>query len=364
MQTFFTMFTIICTLIALNYFALKVTNKISDSQELFFAPLLTGAASIMMTFQPLETGFVNLDLRFVPIIMAGLRFGLRTTALSSILPILHTFAREGFDGWWGILMGIVIPAVISCCYHRKEYRLPYSNIKLPNALWISFWLFVIQSSAGLLWVKSWTWIGSSLFLWTISAGAIAVLIAMYNDQNKTWILHRQLELRANQDSLTRLPNFRSFIEIAGNMLSRRPISIFMIDIDNFKNYNDTVGHLQGDQLLREMGELLRHTVGEQDYVARYGGEEFIVICHSYDRQQVEQLAKTICDAVSIHPFANREIQPGSRISVSIGIACALKSGEDLYRLIGHADLALYTSKSSGKNQYTIYQEDAPALAHA
>jgi diguanylate cyclase len=364
MQTFFTMFTIACTLIALNYFAIKITNKISDMQELLLAPILTGAASILMTFQPLETDFVNLDLRFVPIIMAGLRFGMRTTALSSIIPIMYSFSTEGAAGWWGIMMGILLPAVISCCYHSRDNRLAYSHIRLSHALWISLWLFAIQSAAGLIWVKSWSWIGSSLFLWTLSAGAIAVLIAMYNDQNRTWMLHRQLELRANQDSLTRLPNFRSFVEIADNVLSRRPVSIFMIDIDDFKNYNDTVGHLQGDQLLKEMGELLRHTVGEQDYVARYGGEEFIVICHSYESQQAERLAKSICDAVAVYPFANREIQPASRISVSIGIACAHKPGEDLYHLIGQADQALYDSKRSGKNQYTIYRGEAVAIAHA
>jgi diguanylate cyclase len=357
MQTFFTVFTIACTLIALNYAALKIRNRLlNNGHEIVFAPILTGLASILMSFQSLESGFGFLDLRCIPIIMAGLRFGWGISFLSLLLPGSYFYLVSGNGSWPGIVFGLLLPAIFSSLFHRSEYRSSFSNIRLLDGIWICAILHIFQSGIGLFFSREWHWVGQSLFMCALSMSVVTVLIAMYNDENKAWLLQRQLELKANQDSLTLLPNLRSFMDIAGNMMKRRRISVLMIDIDNFKNYNDNLGHLQGDQLLREVGQVLRQTIGEKDYIARYGGEEFIVICHSCERSEVDKLAARICEMISTYPFAYRDIQPDSCISVSIGISTACSEGDDLNRLISEADQALYFSKNSGKNQYTVYED--------
>jgi diguanylate cyclase len=176
---------------------------------------------------------------------------------------------------------------------------------------------------------------------------------MYNDENRTWMLQRRLELQANQDGLTGLPNLRSFMNIARNTVLLRPISIMMIDIDNFKKYNDTFGHLQGDKLLREVGQILRSSVYEHDYVARYGGEEFIIMSQLTDYEQLSDYAYRLCHAVEAHQSNSQE---EARTTISIGISISESQQDELLRMISEADEALYISKGNGKNRYTFYTD--------
>jgi diguanylate cyclase len=142
------------------------------------------------------------------------------------------------------------------------------------------------------------------------------------------------------------------------MIKRERVSILMIDIDNFKNYNDRLGHQQGDKLLREAGNVLKKAIGERDYIARYGGEEFIVLCHAYRRDELRALADKLCRAVSEHPFPMREVQPGKTLSISVGISTSRKADANLQELIAEADAALYQSKSTGKNKFSFFSDIA------
>lgn len=365
MDTLFTIVTNACTLVTLNYLAIKIRNRmLIDAYGLLSVPLFTGCAAILMMLQPLDTGLVTLDLRLVPIVMAGLRYGGTTALLSSVIPATYSYLIGGLSEWWGIAFGLVIPAIVSALHHNPEYRGGYARIRFADGLKTTGWLILAQTAVGyaLMRPEAWTWFGTNLFLLAVSGSVITLLIGMYNDEINNWMLQRQLELRANQDGLTRLPNFRSFQDIGHSMLSRRRIAIMMIDIDNFKNYNDTLGHQQGDQLLRQVGEVLRQTIGMQDYIARYGGEEFIVMCHTPDPPALHALAQHICREVTSTPFPGREIQPGGIVSVSIGISIAQRPGDDLHQLIAEADEALYMSKHNGKNQYHLYQTTAEPVS--
>ncbi|WJH32211.1 GGDEF domain-containing protein [Paenibacillus sp. CC-CFT747] len=197
--------------------------------------------------------------------------------------------------------------------------------------------------------------------WAVSIVMVFLLIAMLNEESSAWFDQRKLELMASQDRLTRLPNLRSFMRIAENTLKEQPIAILMLDIDDFKNYNDRLGHLQGDQLLQEAGAVLRSAAGEKDYVARYGGEEFIVMSSGCDDISMAVLAGKLCRTVSDYPFPKREVQPDGRITISVGAAAAKQPKEDLRRLIAQADEALYYSKHTGKSKYTIYEDTLPAV---
>lgn len=358
MNEFLTPVTTSCTLVTISYVALKLRSRMTGVvNEMVLVPLFTGLASILMMLLPITTDPVVQDLRMIPIIMAGLWFGLPVALFAIVPPVAYALWLQQPYFLLDILQGLLLPALISSFVHRKEYRSGFAPIRLIDGVSATTMLYLIKSVADyFVWSSPvpefWK---MNAYLFAITLLCLCALIALHNDENKNWLLQRQLELEANQDRLTGLPNIRSFLEIAGRMLKKRRISIMMIDIDNFKNYNDTLGHLQGDHLLREAGQLLRAVIGEKDYIARYGGEEFIIISDATDRRPLTFLAHRLCHTVADYPFAGREFQPGRAISISIGITIARQPEDDLYRLIAEADQALYSSKRNGKNRFTVYE---------
>lgn len=248
--------------------------------------------------------------------------------------------------------------IMSSLFHRSEYRHENIRMKLRDGLFISLLLcltnLIFDRNSNPTWNPFELTSHGLLFFCTLIV--LSCLIAMYNNENHQWLLYRQLELQAHQDSLTQLPNFRSFMHFVQSAMKQKKISILMMDIDNFKNYNDTHGHIQGDQLLHDVGQLIRNTLGELDYLARYGGEEFIAMSYTNDLEWIRATSCRLCESIAKHPFPGRETQPGGNISISIGISISKRSGADLKQLITEADLALYASKNNGKNKFTFYDE--------
>jgi two-component system chemotaxis response regulator CheY len=160
---------------------------------------------------------------------------------------------------------------------------------------------------------------------------------------------------AVRDGLTALYNRRAFDERLADEVQRavryqRPLSLLMIDIDNFKMYNDRHGHPQGDVLLRELSSLFLGCVRSTDFVARYGGEEFTVILPETAAANAAAVAGTILERVCAYPFAGRETQPGGALTVSIGVAGHDDSQPEPARLLSAADQALYRAKGLGRNR--------------
>ena len=121
----------------------------------------------------------------------------------------------------------------------------------------------------------------------------------------------------------------------------------MLDVDHFKPINDTLGHLVGDQVLREIAQRISHATRSYDMAGRYGGEEFLVILPGCDREQTEMSAERIRAAIASHALQ----AGGSEISitVSIGATVAPDCGWTQAEILSLADLALYQAKSAGRN---------------
>jgi diguanylate cyclase len=348
-----------CALLALSYIALKLRHlPVMENHERLLIPLLTGLAVIWMILQPDPAGQIAFDFCLAPIVMAGLRFGWLAGILSTVIPSLYYLYIEEPNVTFTILQSLMLPAIVSSIFHRRDYRLAYVKIRLSDGVKISGLLFLLRLVNTFLIGDNQQhpvhWVLENLSLFITSAAAITMLIVMFNEETRGWLLQRQLEMEANLDGLTRLPNFRSFDKIVRKTLQRKRISILMIDIDNFKNYNDCLGHLEGDNLLRQVGELLRHSIGEQDYLARYGGEEFVVMCNTIDERKLSSLADRLRNIIATYPFTGREVQPNECVSISIGISTAVKPNDDLQRIIAEADEALYDSKKDGKNKYSFF----------
>lgn len=169
--------------------------------------------------------------------------------------------------------------------------------------------------------------------------------------------NRQLELLAMKDALTGLANRRCFDETLAMEIrkSRREgvsLALLMIDIDHFKLFNDSLGHIAGDACLRSVSRLLEESVRRpQDLVARYGGEELGIIMPHTDRAGATVVAKMILNRLLkeniYHPSS-----PFGRVTVSIGIAAAEYGGlTQSHQLVEAADAALYEAKAGGRNQF-------------
>jgi diguanylate cyclase (GGDEF)-like protein len=169
---------------------------------------------------------------------------------------------------------------------------------------------------------------------------------------------RQYEIirqMAITDKLTGLYNRRYFMELLKNEIersrrSKKPLSIAVLDIDNFRDYNNNHGHLVGDKLLSEFGNILKKNIRAIDTAGRYGGEEFVVLLPESSPNDAEVVGERIRKAIQDNYFEGEEDQPLGRVTVSIGIATCLNNTLNDQDLIREADRALYKAKESGKNK--------------
>jgi len=172
------------------------------------------------------------------------------------------------------------------------------------------------------------------------------------------LYHQTLHL-SYTDSLTGIYNHGRFQYLLEEKLKEakendRSLSLIMIDIDNFKNYNDNLGHPAGDEVIKKIAEIVKNSCRKQDVPARYGGEEFALILPSTSKEEARIIGERIRKRISDYPFKNKEIQPQGAITVSMGIATFPEDAEEKKELIQKADLALFTAKNKGKNQVVVY----------
>jgi diguanylate cyclase (GGDEF)-like protein/PAS domain S-box-containing protein len=167
-----------------------------------------------------------------------------------------------------------------------------------------------------------------------------------------------LSILAATDALTELQNRRSLLAILNKLLKRgtvdaTPLSLVMLDIDHFKKFNDTYGHLAGDEILRTFSQLLKTRARHSDIVGRYGGEEFMLILPDTDHQGAIALAEEIRQTIEGYNW------PYHKVTASLGIASTASQKDDKRsyaeisaNLIEQADQALYHSKRTGRNRAT------------
>jgi diguanylate cyclase (GGDEF)-like protein len=173
----------------------------------------------------------------------------------------------------------------------------------------------------------------------------------------------KLEQAANRDDLTGLSNRRMLNDYLKNSLARcernnRELAILFLDLDRFKFINDTLGHDEGDHLLKQVTERLVKSVRKGDIVARQGGDEFIILLEEIDRNQVKEVAERIIESFK-SPFLlhNEEYY----LTTSIGISLYPQDEGDSQTLIKNADSAMYLAKRCGKNNYQFFINEPQAI---
>jgi diguanylate cyclase (GGDEF)-like protein len=198
---------------------------------------------------------------------------------------------------------------------------------------------------------------------------LLLLVLTHSRERALAIVHQKtIELRhqANHDALTGLPNRVLALDRAEQMLARArrgqlPIAALYLDVDGFKQLNDTFGHTAGDEFLQVVAERLQTVIRESDTVARLNGDEFVVLLDSSTldagpQMVAERILEVVREPYEVDPAFGRQLS----LTVSIGVAYGLRGNAET--LLADADVALNVAKSSGKNRYVVFQSGMQTAA--
>jgi two-component system, cell cycle response regulator len=210
---------------------------------------------------------------------------------------------------------------------------------------------------------------------TMKAGAADFITRPFNNEQIKITIIKVLETKrlqklagerefykqlSNRDEMTGLANYRSCHETLEKETERakrynRPLTIMMIDIDDFKGCNDTYGHLAGDAAMMQIAGLIKAQTRTSDVVARYGGEEFMVILPEATIDEASFVAERIRQAIEKHPFVSEEGTTMASLTVTIGLSSLPDRASTKKDLIRTADIAMYKGKTSGKNKVVVFE---------
>lgn len=345
-------------IIAMMYLGLKareylVPNLTQSKKAPLLNGVLMGFLAFAIMYNPLLHEGMRIDLREAPLYFIAFVGGWLPGTVAMIIPVVYRMIMGGPTVFEGIIQGILLPVLIGSLFHDwKNYRPPYALVSIKRMM-IGFAVFEVIKSVWMAWSTPAT---ASMSIMMAFMGAIGVLALgwILNDTNRNIIRWKALEHDSTHDALTGLPNLRYFHERVREMKYRGvPMAIVMMDVDHFKNYNDTHGHPAGDIVLRSIGRLMEDVARDGDVIARYGGEEFILCFAGIKSEETAfELANLLREKVENYNFEGREHQPGGCLTVSMGAAIS-ETEQPLDALIEQADRALYQSKKSGRNQVTV-----------
>jgi diguanylate cyclase (GGDEF)-like protein len=266
---------------------------------------------------------------------------LKKESYSKPFTTLKWFTTGGFLGYFALHPCIMISADLM--FHSR----PESGIGIIDTIASAF-------------LKSFSF---QMLPWSVSFAIInAVAGALYGRNRQVAAALRESEKKFRElsitDDLTGLYNSRHFFrqfkaEIERSNRYRHLLSLLILDLDNFKQYNDAHGHLAGDKVLARSGEILRKSLRKTDSAYRYGGEEFTVILPESAGKESLHFAERIRQAFEKEAFSLRQ-EENLPVTVSIGVAQYIP-GEEITNFIKRADKNLYAAKNNGKNRIYFSQ---------
>jgi diguanylate cyclase (GGDEF)-like protein len=221
-----------------------------------------------------------------------------------------------------------------------------------------------------------SWEDNALEVATLCLGGLAAVAMQYEPSMTVLILVpilivqrgaliKHLEVAAATDAKTGLLNAATWQQLAQRELSRaaregQRAAVLILDMDRFKQINDTHGHLVGDVVLKGVADCLTEEMRDYDTIGRFGGEEFVALLPGIDAETAMRIAGRICHRVSVLrvPMVEDPAELLGGLSVSIGVACFPRHGFDVERLLHAADAALYVAKHGGRNRVEIAETPA------
>ena len=269
-----------------------------------------------------------------------------------------------------ILMSIFIMVLMLTGMYQSEYKfISIFIVIIASMQYSKKYSLIISASTAIILLSADMFSGESMeniqILFQkdmVLAGALlctSYVVSLYVSIEKE---HSEgLKELVNMDELTGLYSHRYFQEYLNESIElaeehKLELSLLFMDIDYFKNYNDTNGHQLGDLLLKEIGDILIDCVGNKGIVARYGGEEFTVVLRDITEIEAVSMGERIRDTIQNRKFIGQEYQPSKSVTISIGVSSYPKRANNKYQLINTADDALYRAKAFNKNRVVVYKD--------
>lgn len=239
-------------------------------------------------------------------------------------------------------------------YFEKRYTLPFAffyvfpiiTLALQSMIFMTF-LATALAGTVLIYIS----IIKGLYLPPVIVVVIVLYIFSLYTTFLTRIFHDSYFILANLDTLTKIHNRRYFNYSINSLVKKNvPFSLILLDLDNFKQLNDTEGHHHGDYVLKIVANIMKQSTRGTDIIARYGGDEFAIILPQTSKEASGNIANRIRGKVTIDP----KFIPYSRVSLSMGIASYPNDGTTVEEILENADKALYDAKAEGKDSVHLY----------
>lgn len=206
---------------------------------------------------------------------------------------------------------------------------------------------------------NYSWVQNRGKVYIDSEGKANIMAGSITNINERKQKETEMEYMAYYDSLTKLANKELFMKLLKTEFEQsdyehNKCSILMLDLDNFKRYNDTLGFEFCDQLLKEIGVIISAIVGKDHLTARFGGDEFLILLRDTNiKNEVEEICEKIIDVFKMPiKLSNKSVY----ITVSIGVVCCLEKNNSVIEYMRTVDMALNKAKESGKNQYCFFDD--------
>lgn len=351
----------LCVLIASLFIYKEILTKRSLETQTRRTDIIHGLlggllAAILMRFS-IDTGVSSMiDLRIVAFMLVVIYGNWVSASVTATLIIITRFMM-GVSTYAFTNIIFVLLSWIIFCYGFKKIRNQWVSIvvtlSLSNVVYTTL-IILFPTTKHLI-------IPLVISYWVICiiGGLIAVYIMEH--LNRSDVLFKENKNFAFTDSLTGLNNVRSF-DLAFNKAKRRlesskgRLSIMILDIDGFKQVNDTYGHLEGDAVLKKLGTILRMSQGTGEVISRVGGEEFTILLNNCSLEEAHKRAESLRKIVENSFFMIKNGTMSLHITISIGITTYEDTTTDIDQLYDHADQALYVAKKSGRNKVCSYEQ--------
>lgn len=362
----------------LFYFEL-VRALYSTPKSIFSATI---AALVIMGISGVLTGdafYANFFLGFI--IVGAWRSGLvlayhRTTHDATDTRLIKRWELGALLGAWGfaVLVGLTgaytltmhpgtdVEILISCCVMGYIAGISSRNASRPLVTIGQISFTCVPFTLALLWRADIVHFSLAMFIGVLYVSTIVICRTVFDNIVSRHDAFRKIEVLAQRDALTKLWNRAAFLHLLEQHLAtiagtRNSLALIAIDLDQFKDINDTLGHPAGDVVLKEAADRIASAVRPGDEISRIGGDEFLIMLADVDPSEADATARRILAEFS-NPFTIKMTH--NVCGASIGYAIAPTDGSTLDALLRNADLALYEAKKRGRAQIVAY---TPALSH-
>jgi diguanylate cyclase (GGDEF)-like protein len=286
---------------------------------------------------------------------ASVTFGHSSMRIGAVRDLAVRLSYPGHEAW--SIWPLALPIAVGCAALFWMVNTAVMAIAAQASQPLAEWRVVFWDSENLILDLTGVCVGVVITAVCALSPVLLVVVLPPVILLQRSLLHQQLRVAARTDGKTGLLNAAAWqrdadTEISRAVKTRDWLALLMIDIDHFKQVNDTYGHLVGDQILAGLAEALRYRARARDVIGRFGGEEFVVLLPGADATQACQAAERLREEISSAAIA---CDTGTvQITVSVGVAVLGLHGDDIPGLLAAADLALYQAKGAGRNQVCLF----------